>query len=260
MTTLQHFEYSGQAVRTVQGEDGEPWFVAGDVAKILGYRDAYNMVRRLDMDDKGTHSASTPGGTQTIATISEAGLYVAILGSQVPGAKAFKRWVTHEVVPAIRKTGSYSMAPAPTGPELLALAVVEAQQMIAAKEERIAEMTPKVDYVDTFVADDDLLSFRTVAADLNVGEQALREQLIDAKWIYRQTTTRWSNSQQRKVPVNRYSAHADKRAYFQPVMHHDAPRFRGEVMHSLKVTPAGAAALARRFRRSDEVVMAGECR
>lgn len=94
-------------VRAIRDENGEPMFVAKDVAVILGYRDAANMTRRLEEDEKGTRSVSTPGGEQQMAVITEPGLYSAILGSRVPEARAFKRWVTHEVLPALRRDGAY---------------------------------------------------------------------------------------------------------------------------------------------------------
>ncbi|BBY78889.1 hypothetical protein MPUL_00470 [Mycolicibacterium pulveris] len=104
---LVPFTYGDAPIRVVM-VNGEPWFAAPDVAKALGYRDAWNLVRRLDEDEKATHSVSTPGGPQNITIISESGLYVAVLGSQVPGARDFKRWVTRVVLPQIRKTGSYA--------------------------------------------------------------------------------------------------------------------------------------------------------
>ena len=94
-------------IRAMRGEDGEPWFVASDIAKALGYRDAEKMTRRLDDDEKGTRSVGTPGGEQQMTVITEAGMYSAILGSKVDGAKRFKRWVTHEVLPALRRDGAY---------------------------------------------------------------------------------------------------------------------------------------------------------
>ena len=97
-------------VRAVRDEDGEPMFVAGDVAKILGYGDATHMTRRLEDDEKGLRPVETPGGTQMANVITEPGLYSAILGSRVPEAKAFKRWVTHEVLPALRRDGGYMVA------------------------------------------------------------------------------------------------------------------------------------------------------
>jgi prophage antirepressor-like protein len=89
---------------------GEPWFVASDVAAILGYRNAPDMVRNLDDDEKGTQIVRTPGGKQEANVISEAGLYSAALRSRKPEAREFKRWVTHEVLPSIRKTGQYSVS------------------------------------------------------------------------------------------------------------------------------------------------------
>ena len=99
------FNHLGNNIRVMTDEQGEPLFVASDIAKILGYRDAYNMTRRLDPDDKGTRPASTPGGIQELTIINESGLYTAILGSEVEGAREFKRWVTSEVLPSIRKHG-----------------------------------------------------------------------------------------------------------------------------------------------------------
>jgi len=89
--------------------DGNPWFVASDVAAALEYRDAANMTRFLDDDDKGTHIVSTPSGDQQMTIINESGLYSAILKSRKPEAKKFKKWVTSEVLPSIRKTGSYTV-------------------------------------------------------------------------------------------------------------------------------------------------------
>lgn len=110
-TGLAIFRFDGADVRTVV-IDGEPWFVAADVARVLGYRMASDFTRRLDEDEKGTHSARTPGGMQDVTIVSESGLYVAVIGSQVPAARAFKRWITHDVIPALRRTGTYSTAPA----------------------------------------------------------------------------------------------------------------------------------------------------
>ena len=90
----------------------ELWFIAADIAKILGYRDALNAVRTLDDDEKGTHIVSTLGGDQALTVISEAGLYRLIFTSRKPVAERFKRWLAHEVLPEIRRTGSYVGLPA----------------------------------------------------------------------------------------------------------------------------------------------------
>ena len=105
--------YNDQPVRVIN-RDGEPWFVAKDVADILGYGLTTDMTRRLDDDEKGMQITHTPGGKQEMIIINEPGLYAAIMGSQKPEAKDFKRWVTHDVLPSIRKTGSYTV---PQNPE-----------------------------------------------------------------------------------------------------------------------------------------------
>lgn len=143
--------------------------------------------------------------------------------------------------------------PALQGPELLAAAVLESQKVIEQRDARIYQLeqkvtadAPKVGYIDTYVADEDLLSFSTVASTCNITEKALRELLIEKDWIYCQQDSRWSNTKGRKVERNRYSEKATKKRYFRRVENHEAPRFRGsEVMHTLKITPAGAEAIAR---------------
>jgi len=97
----------GMAVRVVMGAEGEPMFVASDLAKALGYRDAANMTRMLDGDEKDTQIVSTLGGDQKMTVVSESGLYHAVMNSRVPQAKMFRRWVTSEVLPQIRRTGGY---------------------------------------------------------------------------------------------------------------------------------------------------------
>ena len=86
--------------------DGEPWFVAADVCRALEID--RTAARRLDDDEKGVRSIHTPGGPQDVTIVNEPGLYTLVLGSRKPEAKAFKRWITHEVLPSIRKTGAYA--------------------------------------------------------------------------------------------------------------------------------------------------------
>lgn len=90
--------------------EGEPWFVGKDIAEALGYKNPQKAIRdHVDAEDKGVNELFTPGGKQNIAIINESGLYSLMLKSKLPGAKKFKRWVTSEVLPSIRKTGAYSM-------------------------------------------------------------------------------------------------------------------------------------------------------
>lgn len=82
--------------------NNEPWFVAADVCRALELSDTNMSLKRLDDDEKGTSSIGTPGGEQEVSIVNEPGLYSLVLGSRKPEAKAFKRWITHEVIPAIR--------------------------------------------------------------------------------------------------------------------------------------------------------------
>lgn len=107
MKSLQKvFNYNEQQVRTLLRND-EPWFVAKDICDVLDLGDVSKAVGRLDEDEKGTNSIPTPGGNQKVLIVNEPGLYSLILSSRKPEARQFKRWITHEVLPSIRKTGSY---------------------------------------------------------------------------------------------------------------------------------------------------------
>lgn len=119
---------------------GEPWFVGKDVAQALGYSNPRKaLADHVDDEDKGVTKRDTLGGAQEMTIINESGLYSLVLSSKLSTAKAFKRWITSEVIPAIRKTGGYQI---PQGKELLALAVLEAQKTIEAQAMQIEEMRP----------------------------------------------------------------------------------------------------------------------
>lgn len=142
----------------------------------------------------------------------------------------------------------FDIARRPTVPQSLPDALrayaleVEAREALEAK---VAADAPKVEYIDTFVAPEDLRILRNVAKSLDLPEDTLRQALIDHKWIYEEITERWSNKKQQKEKVRRYSSYSDKRPYFRPIPNHDAPRFKGELMHTLKITPQGAVAISR---------------
>jgi len=103
------FNFGDHLVRVVMDDQGEPWWVAKDVAMVLEYPAAKDAVRLLDEDEKGAHKLPTPGGEQNMIVITESGLYTLIIRSNKPEAKTFRRWITHEVLPSIRKTGAYAM-------------------------------------------------------------------------------------------------------------------------------------------------------
>lgn len=176
------FAFEGHVVRAIL-IDGAPWFIAGDIARALGYRDAHNMGRRLDADEKGTHSLSTRGGSQLVAIISEPGLYVAILGSRVEGAQKFKRWVTRDVLPAIRRTGSYCHYPAaPASAALpskreLAKWVIEAEDRADRAEAKVAELEPKAEFYDDLMDADGTYSFLAVSKMLGWGRTTMMREL-----------------------------------------------------------------------------------
>ena len=238
------FTYADQPVRVVE-IDGEPWFVGADIARILGIASASGITRMVDDEDKGSHELETPGGRQNLTIVNESGMYTALMRSNNPAAKPFRRWITSEVLPQIRKTGAYSATPELTEAQIVHQALAIVHRDLEAANARIAHLEPRARYVDAFVADDDLRILRNVAKSLGLKESALRRALLNHGWIYCEESSRWSEKRQEKVRQYRYSAYAEHRHYFRPVPNHEAPRFKGEVDHTLKVTPAGAAAIER---------------
>ena len=145
MNELQNFNFSGQDVRIISIND-EPWFVGKDVADILGYSNSRKALSdHVDDEDKGVTKSDTLGGNQNITIINESGLYSLILKSKKPEAKQFKRWVTSEVLPTIRKHGAYMTQPQvpTTQRELIMLALAgneETNQRIDAIEEQVTDL------------------------------------------------------------------------------------------------------------------------
>lgn len=167
---IQPFEFEGNKVRALADGD-EVMFVASDIAKILGYRDAANLTRNLDGDERDTHEVSTPSGTQNMTVLTESGLYRAILNRETAYVKneeaqafvkRFQRWVTHEVLPSIRKTGGYiPTSESDSDEDIMARAVLVAQktikqknQQIASQQSRIVELEPKARFADAVAASD----------------------------------------------------------------------------------------------------------
>lgn len=143
MNHLQIFNYEQSDIRTIL-INNEPWWVAKDVCDVLEHSNSRMALDRLDEDEKGVSSIYTPGGTQEMQIINEPGLYSLILGSRKPEAKAFKRWITHEVIPAIRNTGSYSSAIVPKSQAEMLL--MYAQQNLE-NERRLNEISTSVDTI-----------------------------------------------------------------------------------------------------------------
>lgn len=127
---------------------------------------------------------------------------------------------------------------------------LESEERAELAEAKIKADAPKVDYVDRYVAGSDQLSFKTVASTCRINESKLRELLIACEWIFCEEAERWSESKQEKETVRRYSEYSHKKPYFIQRHEHKAPRFRGEVMHYLKITPAGSEAIARLIKKA----------
>ena len=155
MNDIQVFENSEfGTIRAMRGDDGEPMFVAKDICAALEIKNSRDALARLDDDEKGVVLTDTPGGEQQMQAVNEAGLYVLVLGSRKPEAKAFKRWVTHEVLPAIRRDGGYMVARDETPEETMARAFVIAQATIDRQKSRIAELEPKALFANAVAASD----------------------------------------------------------------------------------------------------------
>lgn len=180
-------------VRVVEN-DGEPWFVGKDVAEILGYANASKaLTDHVDDEDKLNNDSLSSLGQRGGWLINESGLYSLILSSKLPQAKAFKHWVTSDVLPSIRKTGGYISGQEQMSPEeLMAKALQVANNIIAERDKRISQLTvsnqimqPKADYFDELVDRNLLTNFRQTAKELKVKEKVFVSYLIDKNYIYR---------------------------------------------------------------------------
>ena len=188
-------------VRTVE-IGGESWFVGKDVAEILGYsntRDA--LAKHIDGEDKGDVAIrDSIGREQSTTIINESGLYSLILSSKLPNAKAFKRWITSEVLPSIRKHGGYINGQAEMSPEeLMAKALQVAQKTLEEREARIGVLAaensaltvekqilqPKADYFDELVDRNLLTNFRETAKQLSIKQNDFVKFLLEKKYVYR---------------------------------------------------------------------------
>lgn len=182
---------TGGELRTVL-VDGEPHFIAGDICAALEIAQPASSLRLLDDDEKGVHTVHTLGGPQLVATVNEPGLYSLILRSRKPEAKAFKRWITHEVLPAIRKTGRYGVAPAlPTSRQLAELVIAEADRADKA-EQALAIAGPKAEVYDTVVANTEGGvkpgdAARTLSNHplISIGQNKLYARMRAWRWVFR---------------------------------------------------------------------------
>lgn len=181
-------------IRTIE-QNGEPWFVGKDVAAALGYdRGAKAVQDHVDDEDIDVVPIQDSiGRMQNTPIINESGLYSLVLGSKLPTARKFKHWVTAEVLPAIRKHGGYIAGQETLSPEeLMAKALMVAQQTLADREVRISRLTvqnailaPKAEYFDQLVERNTLTNFRETAKELGIPPRQFVQFLLDKKFIYR---------------------------------------------------------------------------
>lgn len=193
MNNIQIFKYENNDVRTVE-MNGEPWFVLKDVCGVLGLSNHKVTAQRLDRDEVSqTYLIDSIGRKQETTVINESGLYSVILRSDKPEAKPFRKWVTSEVLPSIRKNGGYIAGQEQMTPEeLMAKALLVANKTLAERDARISELTvqntimqPKAEYFDELVDRNTLTNFRETAKELGISEKAFIRFLIDKKYIFR---------------------------------------------------------------------------
>lgn len=206
MSDVQLFQFptTGQQIRTVV-RGGEPWFVAPDVCVVLELTNPRSSLALLDADERGVHTVDTLGGPQSVNLVNEPGLYSLILRSRKSEAKAFKRWVTHDVLPALRRTGRYEVAE--VSRKELARMVIEAeearelaQERADEAEHRLAIAGPKADAYTAFMDADGTYSVEQVAkmlyAETGLGRNRLFKRLRELNVL-----------QHNNLPYQRYAHH-----------------------------------------------------
>lgn len=236
------FTFDKMDVRVILN-GGEPWFVAQDVCAALDVGNVSMAVSRLDEDEKGISSVDTLGGAQEQAVINESGLYSLILTSRKPAAKRFKKWVTAEVLPSIRKTGSYTVGqPQPpvalpdfTNPAIAARAWAEQFEAKAQAQEQLAIAAPKAQALDRIAQADGEMCITNAAKTIGVQPKKLFAWMEQHDWIYRRPGSKRHTAYQARIKAG-YLTHK-----VTTVERADGSE---KVVESVIVTPKGLAKLA----------------
>jgi prophage antirepressor-like protein len=198
------FDYSGRQVRTVT-IDSEPWFVAADVCAVLEIGNPSQAVSYLDDDERASTLISSEGGQcRPVNIINEPGLYSLILRSRKPEAKAFKRWVTHEVLPSIRRTGGYR----------LPATFSEALRELADKHDQLEAAKPKVEAFDTYMDADNAIAMGVAANQLGIGRNTMMRRLREAGVLQKDNRPYQRYAQHFKVVAQSYEAQNETRATY----------------------------------------------
>lgn len=190
MTALSTFDFAGQGVRLIV-RDGEPWFIAADVTRVLGYA---NGRAAIAQHCKGVakHDALTDGGVQSFAIIPERDVYRLVLRSKLPSAERFEEWVVGEVLPSIRKTGSYGkqdLVAALSDPATALKIIGTYAERVLALEGEVANALPKVEVYDKLIDTGDTLGFREACKEIHAAtgakETEVKAFMIFRRWIQR---------------------------------------------------------------------------
>jgi prophage antirepressor-like protein len=256
VTDVEVFQFpaTGQQIRMVL-RDEEPWFIGRDACAVLALAKPENSLALLDEDEKDTHTVGTPGGPQVVTVINESGLYSLILRSRKKEAKTFKRWITHEVLPSIRKTGTYGVAR--LSPRELAQLVIEeadradrAEALNTQQAKELESARPQVAYVSKFVrATDDVSTVKAFGAQVGMSEKEIREYLLTCNVIYRKECWR-TTSKGNRERVWQWVARPKFRSWFTPKDQPDAPRLHnGQLQQTLYVNAVGKQRIAELLQR-----------
>ena len=206
MNQLQNFNFNNLQVRTVL-IGNEPWFVAKDVSDILEYSDTQAMTRRLDTEDIKSYTDKSSGQGRQVKIINESELYEAIIGSKKKDARKFKRWITHEVLPTIRKHGAYmtdSKAQDVLNGSGLADLLLQAGQQLKEKELIITEMKPKALFADSVATSQSSILVGHLAKLLRqngyeIGQNRLFERLRNQSWLSNRKGEDWNMPTQKSL-------------------------------------------------------------
>ena len=212
MAKIKIWENQEFGVLRVIDEDGEPWMVGKDVAIALGYTNPRKaLADHVDVEDKrqgdGVTIRDSIGRAQAATLINESGLYSLVLSSKLPGAKRFRRWVTNEVLPSIRKDGGYiKTAPGMTDADIMAKAILLAQKTIEGQKAQIAEMTPKALFADAVSASSTSILVGDLAKlirqnGMDIGQNRLFDWLRNNGYLIRAKGMSWNMPTQRSMDM-----------------------------------------------------------
>jgi anti-repressor protein len=228
---IEKYQFNNEEIQILLDDNNEPWWIANEVCKALQIKNPRDAVSRLQNEDKSAVGiADAIGRNQQTTVINEFGLYDLALVSRTEKAKQFKRWITHEVIPSIRKTGSYGL---PSNPKeqalLLATQLLESQKEIEQLEDYVKELTPKAKFHDAIICSNDCITVAEMAKLLGTGQKRL------FKWL-REHDILMKNNQPKQYYLDR--------GYFDP---NETKLANGRLYLQTMVTPKGQVWLSNKY-------------